>query len=97
MRTFSPELGAGFSLERRSSAAVRGTLKGPKNSNVRPELKEAHSDVLARARILERSDVDGALALIRDETVQTPANRVQHACTTVGAADLKWFDDEKLP
>jgi hypothetical protein len=65
----SSELRRRILLRAARSAAVRGTLeKAQELLRQAQKLKGPDSDLLARARILERTDIDGALSLIRDET-----------------------------
>jgi hypothetical protein len=95
----SPELRRRILLRASRSAAVRGTLERAQELLRQAQsLRGPDSDVLARARILERSDVDGALALIRDETGADSRSTVFNMLVRHrgGAAGLKWFDDEKL-
>jgi Flp pilus assembly protein TadD len=96
----SPELRRRILLRAARSAAVRGTIeKAEELLRQAQSLTGSDSDVLARARILEsRFDIDGALALIRDETDADSRSTVfnmlvRHRGTDVG---LKWFEDEKL-
>lgn len=65
----SPELRRRILLRAARSAAVRGTTeKAQELLREAQKLKGPDSDLLARARILERTDIDGALSLIREET-----------------------------
>jgi hypothetical protein len=65
----SSELRRRILLRAARSAAVRGTLeKAQELLRQAQKLKGQDSDLLARARILEKTDIDGALSLIRDET-----------------------------
>jgi hypothetical protein len=79
--------------------AVGGSVdKANELLSVAQKLKGADSDLIARARILERSDVDGALALLRDEKDSDSRSTVfnilvRHKGATVG---LKWLADEKI-
>ena len=82
------------------SAAVRGTLeKAEELLAVAQTLPGAESDRLARARILEkRGDIDGALALIRDQTDADSRSTVLNVIFRHREPDaaLKWFADEHL-
>jgi hypothetical protein len=96
----SPELRRRIFLRAARSAAVRGSVeKAEELLRQAQSLEGPDSDVLARARILERrSDIDGALALIRDETDTDSRSTVFNMLVRHrgAAAGLKWLEDDKL-
>ena len=103
----SPYTGASSFLRRRillrasRSAAVRGSLeKAEKLLGIAQTLPGSDSDRVARARILERrGDVDGALALIRDQQDSDSRSTAFTLVLRHKSADaaLKWLSDEKIP
>lgn len=98
--TVAPTLRRTIILRAARSAAVRGSLeKAEELLGVAQTLPGGESDRLARARILEkRGDMDGALALIRDQTDADSRSTVLNMIFRHRGPDaaLKWFADEQL-
>ena len=96
----SPGLRRRVLLRAARSAAVRGTVeKAELLLHAAQALQGPDSDLLARARILEsRGDIDGALALIRDETDADSVSTVLNIIVRARGheAGLKWLSDKKL-
>jgi hypothetical protein len=95
----SSDLRRGILLRAARSEAVRGSVEKAKRLlSSAQKLKGTNSDLIARARILERTDFDGALALIRDardaDARSTVFNMlVRHRSATAG---LEWLAEEKI-
>lgn len=98
--TVAPALRRTIVLRAARSAAVRGTLeKAEELLAIAQTLPGRESDRLARARILEkRGDIDGALALIRDQSDSDSRSTVLNIILRHRGpeATLKWFADQKL-
>lgn len=96
----SPSLRRRILLQAARSSAVRGsTEKANELLGHAQALEGPDSDLLARARILEgRSDIDGALALIRDETDADTRSTLFSMLVRHRGADVgrKWLADEGL-
>jgi hypothetical protein len=81
------------------SEAVRGSVdKARELLSSAQSLKGTESDLIARARILESTDVEGALALLRDETDADARSTVFNMLVRhrSPAAGLEWFAQEKI-
>jgi hypothetical protein len=95
----SSELRRRILLRAARSAAVRGTTKKAQELlALAQSLKGQDSDLLARARLLERTDVDGALSLIRDETDADSRSTVFNMLVRhrTAADALNWLAGEGL-
>lgn len=95
----SPGLRKKVLLRAARSEAVRGSAdKAKELLRVAQEMKGSESDLLARARILEGSDINGAMVLLRDKTDADSRSTffnmlVRHRSPAEG---LKWLDDQKI-
>jgi len=96
----APDLRRRILLRASRSAAVRGSLdKAEALLGAAQALPGKDSDVVARARITERrGDIDGALALVRDENDADARSTVFNMLFKHrgGETALKWFLDEGL-
>jgi Flp pilus assembly protein TadD len=96
----SPALRRSILLRAARSEAVRGDIEKAKELlRAAQDLQGPDSDRVARARLLERQgDIDGAMALIRDQTDPDAVSTMLNVIVRARGHDagLKFFSDKKL-